>query len=228
MSEINLAIQRISSDEQAWGPLYAELGRLLGDGSERVTLAFELAEARLTNRRLNLRAQGAESQVHRYEKAVGEWRVDEAHAYIPHASLLTLAKLAGLSDLGSPRHLKHFERVEQAEEVIERALQALEELKAIGATGRQYYESIAAALAVKLEGETNATLKAVEVGLPPFSGDQSVCPKCSYGEARVQYRTHGERPEQGIHSMSDVWPERLERECKRCDYTWDEDLNPPA
>lgn len=144
MSEVNAAIQSISTDEQTWGPLYSALGRLLGGGSERVTLAAELIEARRTNQRLNLRVQRAESKIRQHEKGAM-------------------------------------------------------------ATGD-------------------------DAGLPPFSGDDTVCRKCSHAGAETRYRARGEVPEreEGTQSFGDIWPERLERECGRCRYQWDEALNLPT
>jgi hypothetical protein len=80
----------------------------------------ELTEARATNRRLNLRAQGLESELAAYRRAVGQWEVGERGTYISHASLRTIGLACGKDILGSVRHLKHFERVEQAEAAIER------------------------------------------------------------------------------------------------------------
>ncbi|WP_228994734.1 hypothetical protein [Streptomyces sp. DH8] len=66
--------------------------------------------------------------------------------------------------------------------------------------------------------------------LPPFTGDDAVCPKCSHFETFTRYRPaksmivedfNGE-PRRG------PLPERLERECARCDFAWDEALLPPA
>lgn len=79
-----------------------------------------LAEARATNRRLNLRAQRLESELAAYRRAVRQWEVSERGTYIPHSSLRAIGKACGVDVLGSHRHLKHFERVEQAEAAIER------------------------------------------------------------------------------------------------------------
>jgi hypothetical protein len=62
--------------------------------------------------------------------------------------------------------------------------------------------------------------------LPPFSGDDPVCPKCSYAQAFTEYKPEGE-PRSGRGSGMGE-PERLERRCARCDFLWDESLNPPA
>lgn len=64
--------------------------------------------------------------------------------------------------------------------------------------------------------------------LPPFSGDEPTCPKCSHSEAYTEYK-----PEGAPGSGSLNWGagsgrvERLERRCGRCDFTWDEAINPP-
>ncbi|MGW3298448.1 hypothetical protein [Streptomyces rubiginosohelvolus] len=71
--------------------------------------------ARATARRLNYRAQQAESKNATFERAVGQWDVNERGTYIPHTSLRAIGIAAGTDLLGSVRHLKHFQRVEQAE-----------------------------------------------------------------------------------------------------------------
>ncbi|MGW7087583.1 hypothetical protein ACWGH2_29360 [Streptomyces sp. NPDC054871] len=75
----------------------------------------DLAAAREANRRLNYRAQGLESELAAYRRAVSQWEVSERGTYIPHSSLRTIGLASGKDILGSVRHLKHFERVEQAE-----------------------------------------------------------------------------------------------------------------
>lgn len=64
--------------------------------------------------------------------------------------------------------------------------------------------------------------------LPPFSGDDTTCPKCSNPSAYTQHRKAGEH---GSDEHATFGPskrgERLERACARCDYVWDEALNPP-
>ena len=62
--------------------------------------------------------------------------------------------------------------------------------------------------------------------LPPFSGDDTVCPKCSNQGAFTEYRAAGEPSTGSFVEMG--LPERLERRCGRCDFVWDEALNPPA
>jgi hypothetical protein len=63
--------------------------------------------------------------------------------------------------------------------------------------------------------------------LPPFTGDKPVCAKCSYGQAFTEYKTKHE-PRSGDVIGGHGLPERLERRCARCDFVWDEALNPPA
>lgn len=63
--------------------------------------------------------------------------------------------------------------------------------------------------------------------LPPYSGDDATCIKCSNVGARTTYRRFGE-PGYGQVGVAANFPERLERECNRCDYRWNEALNPPA
>ncbi|MFJ3100324.1 hypothetical protein [Streptomyces sp. NPDC086835] len=65
--------------------------------------------------------------------------------------------------------------------------------------------------------------------LPPYSGPDTLCPKCSHDQAITRYRAEGE------HGTDEHSPfgrsrrgERLERQCWSCDYVWDEALNPPA
>ncbi|MYW33591.1 hypothetical protein [Streptomyces sp. SID2119] len=79
--------------------------------------------ARATARRLNYRAQQAESKNAAFERAVSQWDVNERGTYIPHTSLRAIGIAAGTDILGSVRHLKHFQRVEQAEARV-RALEA--------------------------------------------------------------------------------------------------------
>jgi hypothetical protein len=58
--------------------------------------------------------------------------------------------------------------------------------------------------------------------LPPFSGDDTQCPKCSNNGAFTKYQ------EAEMLGPSYLQRERLQRCCARCDYTWDEALNPPT
>ena len=57
---------------------------------------------------------------------------------------------------------------------------------------------------------------------PPFSGDDPTCPKCGNVGATTRYLDVGECQHTaglvlGVHAN-----ERLHRECRRCDYAWDE------
>jgi hypothetical protein len=63
--------------------------------------------------------------------------------------------------------------------------------------------------------------------LPPFSGDNPTCPKCAHTDAYTEYKPDG-TPGTGSGSWEAGFPERLERRCARCDYTWDEAINPPS
>jgi len=65
--------------------------------------------------------------------------------------------------------------------------------------------------------------------LPPFSGDGSLCPKCLYPDARTYYRPAAGhvlvlREFNGVTKPCGPLPERLQRECSRCDFSWDEAL----
>ncbi|WNI31477.1 hypothetical protein [Streptomyces sp. ITFR-6] len=66
-------------------------------------------------------------------------------------------------------------------------------------------------------------------GLPPFSGESTVCVKCSDSEAFTRFRPacpRGLWEYNGRTDMRGPLPERLERQCQRCDFQWDEALNP--
>lgn len=63
---------------------------------------------------------------------------------------------------------------------------------------------------------------------PPFSGDDTVCPKCLKVGASTQFREYGEC----VHGLLDEvvgfdQNQRLHRECLRCGYSWDEQLAIP-
>lgn len=68
--------------------------------------------------------------------------------------------------------------------------------------------------------------------LPPHSGEETACSKCSNSGAYTRYR-----PAQALMLVTE-WngqlerrgplTERLERECKNCDFKWDEALCPPG
>ncbi|MEI5526875.1 hypothetical protein WB388_40465 [Streptomyces brasiliscabiei] len=65
--------------------------------------------------------------------------------------------------------------------------------------------------------------------LPPFTGDMGSCPKCHHLYASTAYRaplTAREREEWNGFPRRGPLPERLERECERCSYRWDEAVGP--
>jgi hypothetical protein len=62
----------------------------------------------------------------------------------------------------------------------------------------------------------------VSKSLPPYSGEDALCPKCSNIGAYTEWL------EANRLGASELDPERLRRCCSRCDYTWNEALNPPA
>lgn len=65
--------------------------------------------------------------------------------------------------------------------------------------------------------------------LPPYSGQETTCIKCGNLEAFTRYRSACTRRMwefNGAIGMRGPFPERLERQCQCCDYTWDEALNP--
>jgi hypothetical protein len=67
--------------------------------------------------------------------------------------------------------------------------------------------------------------------LPPFSGDDAVCIQCSHPEAITTYRPacgHLMEEYNGKLRRLTNAPARLERRCERCDFQWDEALNPPV
>ncbi|MFC9341430.1 hypothetical protein ACFT0G_25375 [Streptomyces sp. NPDC057020] len=69
----------------------------------------------------------------------------------------------------------------------------------------------------------------VDHRLPPYSGEYIVCAKCSHDTAITRHKEAGEhgtndRPTYGRSPKG----ERLERECWRCDFSWDEALAPPT
>ncbi|MEW2568394.1 hypothetical protein [Streptomyces sp. NPDC047070] len=69
--------------------------------------------------------------------------------------------------------------------------------------------------------------------LPPYSGDDPLCPKCADTQAHTDYR-----PAIDTRRIAAEWngkivlrgplPERLERTCTRCSYQWVETLCPPG
>lgn len=64
--------------------------------------------------------------------------------------------------------------------------------------------------------------------LPPYSGEDAVCPKCLHAEAFTWYRSPLAprllQPDWNGTLRRGPRPERLERECSRCTYKWDEAL----
>ncbi|MFJ2206003.1 hypothetical protein [Streptomyces microflavus] len=66
--------------------------------------------------------------------------------------------------------------------------------------------------------------------LPPYSGDDPLCAMCSHDLAYTQFRAEQVRAQREFNGRMErhaVFPARLERQCKRCEYQWDEALNPP-
>lgn len=68
--------------------------------------------------------------------------------------------------------------------------------------------------------------------LPPYSGEETPCPKCSHPEAYTKHQ-HALAPATLLRDDAGTLrrgplPERLRRECKSCEYSWDEDLCPPG
>lgn len=66
--------------------------------------------------------------------------------------------------------------------------------------------------------------------LPPFSGEEPTCPKCGHTGASTRYRAARPRmlwdPWNDQSVMRGPLPERLQRECDRCQFCWDEALQP--
>ncbi|MFF4292163.1 hypothetical protein ACFY0N_00735 [Streptomyces vinaceus] len=64
--------------------------------------------------------------------------------------------------------------------------------------------------------------------LPPYSGAETACIKCSYLEAFTRYRPACQRSADEFNGAlrRGPLPERLERSCGRCDFQWDEALAP--
>lgn len=65
--------------------------------------------------------------------------------------------------------------------------------------------------------------------LPPFSGDETECTMCSNPLAYTVYRQAISRVIEEYNGRLErrgPLPARLERRCQRCDYQWDEALNP--
>ena len=224
MTEINQVIQRSGAQEELWGPLYAEIGRILYGSGGQAELPAEIAEARATNQRLNLRVQTMEKENAVYQRAVAEWRVDEKGTYIPAATLQAIGRAAGKDVYGTTRHIRYFERIEAAEASID----GLRKVAGTWNTNRLPKEAEPLLMDVLLV-LTEAGTEADEDVLPHFSGDAALCAKCGSVGAGTTYRPAGEPPDDDrVRMLCDQWPERLERECSRCEYRWDEGLNLPA
>lgn len=83
-----------------------------------------LGQARETNRRLNLRAQGMESELATYRRAVSQWEISKRGTYVPLRTIAAIAKAAG-RNIETPQWLLHYQRVEQAEAAIGRVRDAV-------------------------------------------------------------------------------------------------------
>lgn len=105
----------------------------------------DLATARATNRRLNLRAQRLESELAAYRRAVSQWDVSERGTYVPLRTIAAIAKAAG-RNIETPRWLLHYQRVEQAEAAVERVRSVLESEAVVGRSALDYRGIIATAL----------------------------------------------------------------------------------
>ncbi len=92
--------------------------------TDQPTTEEQLAAARATNQRLNLRAQKLESELAAYRRAIDQWEVSERGTYVPLRTITAIAKAAG-RDIEHPRWLLHYQRVEQAEEAAAGLAQAL-------------------------------------------------------------------------------------------------------
>ncbi|MFC8885842.1 hypothetical protein ACFT54_09805 [Streptomyces cinereoruber] len=80
-----------------------------------------------------------------------------------------------------------------------------------------------------IDTEAEAETKTGEE-LPPYSGEDTLCPMCSETEPYTRYRpkiTGYKVIEYNGRNRHSPLPECLERQCRRCDYRWDEALNPP-
>ena len=125
MSEINLIAQHACGSDEHWGELYGKIADALKGSPEAERLA-ELAEARATNRKLNHRAQSAESTVGRYRRAVAEWRVLDDGTFVPYDSLKEIGRISGVEILPGVRYMRRFVNAQQAEEFVERIYGLLE------------------------------------------------------------------------------------------------------
>lgn len=84
----------------------------------------QLAAARTTGRRLNLRCQQAESKLATLKRIVGEWLLAEMGTYVPLRSITAIAKLAG-RDIEDDRYVLHYQRVQGLEDAAARAARIL-------------------------------------------------------------------------------------------------------
>lgn len=74
---------------------------------------------------------------------------------------------------------------------------------------------------------TETTAAVAAAALPPYSGEHTACAKCRHIGALTSYR-----PAVSWRAMTELngrrrpgpLPERLERQCIRCDFQWDEAL----
>jgi hypothetical protein len=67
--------------------------------------------------------------------------------------------------------------------------------------------------------------------LPPYSGTDALCAMCSHARASTRFQSERHRVMRefnGIVGRHATLTARLERQCERCDYQWDEALNPPT
>jgi predicted nucleic-acid-binding Zn-ribbon protein len=58
--------------------------------------------------------------------------------------------------------------------------------------------------------------------LPPFSGDDPTCPKCGNVGADTRFLAYGSCSHEAGLILGNESNERLHRECRRCEYAWDE------
>jgi hypothetical protein len=68
--------------------------------------------------------------------------------------------------------------------------------------------------------------------LPPYSGRETTCIKCSHTEADTQHKPPVRRGAWDYDGSGQLQigplPERLERRCENCGFTWNEALCPPT
>ncbi|MCX4540474.1 hypothetical protein [Streptomyces sp. NBC_01565] len=66
--------------------------------------------------------------------------------------------------------------------------------------------------------------------VPPYSGDEPTCIKCGNAGARTEYLAYGETVPglTGNVTISFAPNERLQRECQRCGFQWDEAIVEPV